>query len=98
MHHFEGKIFKINILLISRLGKLACPRVNDDQKVDVDAQKLNSGRPHDYWILESLFYNILLIFPIFLLLCKKIALRTTRNVCGRPVFESWLPSDDQIFS
>ena len=41
-----------------RLGKLACPRVNDDQKMDVDDQKLNSGRPHDYWILESLFYKI----------------------------------------
>ena len=23
--------------------------VNDDQKKDVDDQKLNSGRPHDYW-------------------------------------------------
>ena len=38
-----------------RLGKLACPRVNDDQKKDVDHQILNSGRPHDYWILECLF-------------------------------------------
>ena len=44
-----------------RIGKCACPRVNDDQKIDVDDQKMNSGRPHDYWILESLF-------PVFLLL------------------------------
>ena len=40
---------------MSRLGKLACPRVNDDQKMNVGDQKLNSGRPRDYWILESLF-------------------------------------------
>ena len=33
--------------LNSMLGKLACPRVNDDQKIGVDDQKLNSGRPHD---------------------------------------------------
>ena len=33
---------------IVRLGKLACPRVNDDQKIDVGDQNLNSGRPHDY--------------------------------------------------
>ena len=31
---------------------MACPRVNGDQKIDVDDQKWNSGRPHDYWILE----------------------------------------------
>ena len=31
-----------------RLGKLACPRVKDDHKKDVDEQILNSGRPHDY--------------------------------------------------
>ena len=43
---------------IYRLGKLACPRVNDDQKKDVDDQKLNSGRPHDYWnFLELSLYN-----------------------------------------
>ena len=41
---------------------MACPRVNDDQKIDVDDQKLSSGRPHDYWILERLFYKILFIF------------------------------------
>ena len=54
----------------SRLGKLACPRVNDDQKIGVDDQKWNSGRPHDYWILESLFYEILFICSIFLLSSK----------------------------
>ena len=53
-----------------RLGKLACPRVNDDQKIDVDDQKLNSGRPHDYWILENLFYKLLFIISIFLLSSK----------------------------
>ena len=41
-----------------RLGKFACPRVNDDQKIDVDDQKLNSGGPHDYWIfLELSLYD-----------------------------------------
>ena len=45
-----------------RLGKLACPRVNDDQKIHVDHPKLSSGRPHDYWILERLFYEILCFF------------------------------------
>ena len=50
-----------------RLGKLACPRVNDDQKIDVDDQKCNSGCPHDYWILESLFYEVLFIFFYFFL-------------------------------
>ena len=56
-----------------RLGKLACPRVNDDQKINVGELKLNSGRPHDYWILESLFYKISFIFSIFLLPWKKNA-------------------------
>ena len=31
-----------------RLGKWACPRVNDNQKIHVDNQKMYSGRPHDY--------------------------------------------------
>ena len=31
----------------TRLGKLVCPRVNDDQKIYLGDQKLNSGRPHD---------------------------------------------------
>ena len=56
---------------VCRLGKLACPRVNDDHKIDVDDQKLNSGRPHDYWIFGSLFYKISLIFSVFLLPCKR---------------------------
>ena len=51
--------------IYATLGKLACPRVNDDQKIDVDDQKLNSGRPHDYWILENLFYKMLFIISIF---------------------------------
>ena len=33
--------------IMHRLGKLVCPRGNDDQKNGVDDQKLNSGRPHD---------------------------------------------------
>ena len=49
-----------------RLGKLACPRINDDQKIHVDDQTLSSGRPHDFWILERLFYEILSFFPFFL--------------------------------
>ena len=68
-----------------RLAKLACPYVNDDQKIDVDDQKWNSGRPHhDYWILESLFYKILFICSIFLLSSKYdiLHLRTTTNTCG----------------
>ena len=40
------------MFLNDRLGKLACPRVNDDQKIAVDDQKQNSGRPHNYWILD----------------------------------------------
>ena len=40
--------------VLLRLGKLACPRVNDDHKIDVGDQKLNSGRPHDYWTLVNL--------------------------------------------
>ena len=82
---------------LSRLGKLACPRVNDDHKIDVDDQKLNSGRPHDYWIFGSLFYIISLIFSVFLLPCKRNSgeddhkyLWTTRFlilvVLGRPDF------------
>ena len=39
-----------NIFCAARLGKLACPRVNDNQKIDVDDHKHNSGRPHDYGI------------------------------------------------
>ena len=52
-----------------RLGKKACPRVNDDQKTVVDGQKLNSGRPHDNWIFERLSLKKIVIFPIFLLFC-----------------------------
>ena len=32
------------------------------RKIDVGDQKLNSGCPHEYWTLESLFYKILFIF------------------------------------
>ena len=32
------------------LGKLACPRVNDDQKNCVGDQKLNFCSPHDNWM------------------------------------------------
>ena len=53
------------LLCVGRQGKLASPRVNDDQKIHVDGQKWNSGRPHDYWILESLFYKILFLFSFF---------------------------------
>ena len=40
-------------LLGCRLGKLACPRVNDDQKIDVDDKKLNSGHPHDNQLISG---------------------------------------------
>ena len=50
----------------TRLGKLACPCVNDDQNIHVDDPKMNSGRPHDYWILERLFHEILSFSPLFL--------------------------------
>ena len=69
----------------ARPGKLACPRVNDDQKIDVDDQKLNSGRPHDYWILENLFYKCCLSFQFFYCPANGIHLRTTTNTYGRPV-------------
>ena len=68
-----------------RLGKLACPRVNDDQKIYVGDQKSNSGCPHDYWTLESLFYKTVFILSMFLLPCERNTLedyhkylRTTR--------------------
>ena len=57
------KVYLLMTAIISfRLGKLACPRVNDDQKIHVDDHKLSSGRPHDYWILERLFYEILCFY------------------------------------
>ena len=31
-----------------RLGKMVCSCVNDDQNIDVDDQKLNSGRPQNW--------------------------------------------------
>ena len=76
---------------VCRLGKLACPRVNDDQKIDVDDQKLNSGRPHDYWIFKSFLSIILLVFsPICLLSdcsAKVIYLRTTTNVTSSAILD-----------
>ena len=48
-----------------RLGKLVCPRVNDDQKIGVDDQKLSPGRPHDYWIFEGLIYENFVFFSYF---------------------------------
>ena len=58
----------------SRLGKLACPRVNDDLKMHVDDHKLSSGHPHDYWILEKLVYEIL-----WFLECQLSGLRPPLN-------------------
>ena len=59
----ENKINEFSVVYLQcRLGKLACPLVNDDQKIDVGDQKWNSGCPHDYWILESLFYEISCFF------------------------------------
>ena len=72
-----------------RLGKKACPRVNDDQKTVVDGQKLNSGRPHDNWIFERLSLKKSLFFLSFYCFVKKIHLRTTTNICGRPEIEFW---------
>ena len=58
------------------------------KKIDVDDQ-LNCGRPHDYWILESLFYEIVLIFHIyFYCSSKEKRLRRTTHACGRPVFKN----------
>ena len=48
----DNTLQQFNCYINARLGKLACPRVNDDQKMDVDDQKLNSGRPHDYSVLD----------------------------------------------
>ena len=62
--------------MFDSLGKLVCPRVNDDQKIDVDEQKL---------IFEGFLFVKLLIFPIFLLPnCSTNVryLRTTTNACG----------------
>ena len=49
------KIYIYRYIKTARLGKLACPRVNDDPKKDVDDHKLDSGRPHDYWIFFRTF-------------------------------------------
>ena len=88
-----------NIFLF-RLRKLACPCVSDDQNIDVDDHEQNSGRPHAYWPLNRSPDKILLDFPIFpaSFYCstKEIYMRTPTNVCGRPVFEAYSSSDDQI--
>ena len=44
---------------------------------------MNLGRPLDDWILGRLSYEILFIFPIFLLFCKRV----TTNPSGRPLLE-----------
>ena len=79
---------------------MACHHVNDDQKIDVDDQKPNSGRPHDYWILDRLPCKIVSDFPIisasYYCFTKEIYMRTPTNACGRPVFEPYSSSDDQI--
>ena len=80
---------------MARPGKLACPRVNVDQKIDVDDQKLNFGRPHDYWILENLFYKILFILLICLaiMLCKRYALEDDQVLnLSSPDFQLNFPS------
>ena len=88
-----------NIFLF-RLRKLACPCVSDDQNIDVDDHEQNSGRPHAYRPLNRSPDKILLDFPIFpaSFYCstKEIFMRTPTNVCGRPVFEAYSSSDDQI--
>ena len=58
--------------------KFACPRVNDDQKINGDDRKLSSGRPHDYMILKGLFHKYC-IFSYFILLLFK------RHNSGRPL-------------
>ena len=40
-----------SLLIGSRLGKYARPRVLDDQKKAVDKQKMIPGRPHDDQII-----------------------------------------------
>ena len=61
----------IHSFIPGRLGKCTFPCVNDEQKIDVDNQKLSSGRPHDYWISESLFFKILFFFIFLSLRCKR---------------------------
>ena len=51
------QIYRWKNIRPSRLRKLACPRVNDDQKIHVGDQKLSPGRPHDYWILKKFIYG-----------------------------------------
>ena len=38
------------VVYVYRVGKFACPRVLDDQKMSEDNQKLRSGCPPDYQI------------------------------------------------
>ena len=64
-HQEVGNVKQKGSRKTGSVEKLVCPRVNDDQKIDVHDQKLNSGRPHDYWIFKSFLFIILLISPFF---------------------------------
>ena len=52
-HNLIHKSLRFMCHVHTRLGKLACPRVNDDQKIAVDDKKLNSGRPHDDQLISG---------------------------------------------
>ena len=51
--HHRAHMFCKGAPRLFRLGKMACPHVNDDQKLAVDDKKLNSGRPHDDQLISG---------------------------------------------
>ena len=54
-----------------RLVKVVCTRVNDDQKIDVGDQNLNSGCSHDAQILKVGSCKNTVYYPYFLKLLFK---------------------------
>ena len=61
----NAKQSKATFLSQCRLGKLACPRVNDDQKIDVGAWKMSSCHPHDAQIFNEGSCKNTVYFPYF---------------------------------
>ena len=69
----------VQIMDRHRLGKLACPCVNDDQKIDVGNGILVVLRTTGFWGACSVKY--LLFFPLlFYFPANRIHLKTTTNV------------------
>ena len=63
----------------ARLGKLACPRVNYDQKTDAGDQNLNSGCPHDAQIFKEGSCKNTVYFPYFLKVSITIQMKSNEG-------------------